>query len=34
MGSVSLQPVRKIQIIEVNKKTIWLSKHLNATSRT
>jgi hypothetical protein len=33
MGSVSLRPVAKIQIIEVNK-TIWLRKLLNATSRT
>jgi hypothetical protein len=34
MGSVSSRPATKIQIKEVNKKTIWLSKHLNATSRT
>ena len=34
MGSVSLRPARKIQIKEVKKKTIWLKKLLNATSRT
>jgi len=33
MGSVSLRPATKIQNIEV-KKTIWLRKLLNATSRT
>jgi hypothetical protein len=34
MGSVSLRPARKIQIKKVKKKTIWLKKLLNATSRT
>jgi hypothetical protein len=34
MGSVSLRLATEIQIIEVNKKTIWLRKLSNATSRT
>jgi hypothetical protein len=34
MGSVELVTGNQIQIIDVNRKTIWLRNLLNATNRT